>query len=835
MKTVEVKIPVGLMCRLCCCLFIFISLSLSAQNIPLDNWVFKMNGEEKWLKAAVPGTVHTDLMMNARIPDPFVEQNETTVGWVGKSDWEYQSEFTLTDSILQLEQIELCFEGLDTYADVYLNDVLLGSSDNMFRSWIYNVKQFVKTENKLKVRFHAVEPVATKLANKVSYTLPEGLRCYTRKAQYQYGWDWGPRLLTCGIWKPVYLRGAGAIQLQSLFVNAVDSGLPLKLQASVGITATESRKVSLELSCKQFPVTVLQEVVLQKGYQLVRIPFLFPDGKRWYPWQKGEQPLYDFSCRVIESNVSPVKCTAGFSSAQLIQEKDSIGESFGFRINDKNLYARGANLIPPHLFLPSVPDSEYETLVKKAKAANINMLRVWGGGAYLPESFYRYCDQYGMMVWQDFMFACSMVPGDSAFADNVRKEAIEQVQRLSVHPCIVLWCGNNESDEGWHNWGWQKQFNYSKTDSASIWKNYTRLFHEILPEVVDSFTPEIPYWPSSPSLGWGRAESMQRGDSHYWGVWWGMEPFEKYKEKTGRFMSEYGFQSAPATGIWKGVVSNPSLTSKSLRSHQKHPKGFETIDHYLKQYFKVPTDWSDYTYLSQLQQAYGMKIAMDAHRCAYPKNQGSLFWQWNDCWPVVSWSAIDSRENEKLFYYTARQAFDTLYIHTEETVRGLETTVHNDGRDYASVTIRTYFIYTNKVSSPAGIDEVYLKLPVDTFVSTALLYPRSQLTFLEKESVAIVTEAVDNFTFKVVRRDFLFRCKPNELKLSPAVITVRQTGEDKLTISSDVFVYGCYLYDEEGTASFGDNGFHLLPGERKLISFKGDFSKIKWKCLNNIP
>jgi beta-mannosidase len=480
MKTVEVKIPVGLMRRLCCCLFIFISLSLSAQNIPLDNWVFRMNGEEKWLKAAVPGTVHTDLMMNARIPDPFVEQNETTVGWVGKSDWEYQSEFTLTDSILQLEQIELCFEGLDTYADVYLNDVLLGSSDNMFRSWIYNVKQFVKTENKLKVRFHAVETVATKLANKVSYTLPEGLRCYTRKAQYQYGWDWGPRLLTCGIWKPVYLRGAGAIQLQSLFVNAVDSGLPLKLQASVGITATESRKVSLELSCKQFPVTVLQEVVLQKGYQLVRIPFLFPDGKRWYPWQKGEQPLYDFSCRVIESNGSPVKCTSGFCSAQLIQEKDSIGESFGFRINDKNLYARGANLIPPHLFLPSVPDSEYETLIKKAKAANINMLRVWGGGAYLPESFYRYCDQYGMMVWQDFMFACSMVPGDSAFAENVHKEAIEQVQRLSVHPCIVLWCGNNESDEGWHNWGWQKQFNYSKADSATIWKNYTRLFHEIL-------------------------------------------------------------------------------------------------------------------------------------------------------------------------------------------------------------------------------------------------------------------------------------------------------------------------------------------------------------------
>lgn len=816
-------------------LMLTMPVSASSQSIELTDWSFREQPSGSWRPAQVPGAVHTDLMINGVIADPFLNDNEKKVQWVGESDWAYQCKFHCPDSIFRKPQLELVFEGLDTYADVWLNDTLILQANNMFRSWTVDVKKLLLHDNRLLIHFRAPEPVATMAAKKLPYTLPEGLRSYTRKAQYHYGWDWGPKLLACGIWRPVKLVARGQCALYTFQVMQ-DHRLPgiTRAMAIVKIKSEVHKKTSITIKSEQFPAGIIQEVSLHPGLQTIRIPFNFPDAKAWQPNGKGEPQLYAFSCILDEERSRTLKCSTGFRNVEWIREQDAQGESFGFRVNGKELFAKGANIIPPDIFLKRVPDFEYGQLVLKAKNAGMNMLRVWGGGVYLPDVFYDFCDKYGIMVWQDFMFACSMVPGDTAFVENVRQEAIEQVERLSHHPCIVLWCGNNESDEGWQNWGWQKQFKYSVQDSLTIWKNYRHLFHSVLPAVIDSLDPSRPYWPSSPSIGWGRKESMTQGDSHYWGVWWGMEDFEVYKKKTGRFMSEYGFQSLPDPTLWKNVVDTISVLSTGFRNHQKHPRGFETIDHYLERYFGKPKSLEDYSYVSQLQQAYGMKMAMDAHRRKFPYCRGTLFWQFNDCWPVISWSALDSREREKLFYFEAKRSFDTLFVSTTQTEMGLSTTVHNDGRDGKSITLRMYYVRTDSNAEPVLLTEEQRKISPDSILHDALLFPATAMRGMDTASIVFVTEAENNFTFKVLSRDYFYRCRPKNLKLQPAVMTLQQIDDTTLLITTDVFTYGVYLYDDSGTVSFSDNGFHLMTGERKTVKYTGDFSKIKITSYNSI-
>ncbi len=815
--------------RLFILVFIF-PLAVSAGIVPLDNWKFRESGSRRWMVATVPGTVHTDLLRLKKIPDPFTENNEQKVQWVGTKNWEYQTVFSYPQEIRTASTVQLVFGGLDTYADVFLNDSLVLSAENMFVRYTINVAGLLKTENTIRIVFYAPEAKAKAEAAKLKYTLPEGLRSFTRKAQYHYGWDWGPKILTCGIWQPVYLQYNSDVQPLSVKVSETATGL----QASCKVFAARTSKTALHLKSESGKVDLLHECTLQAGEQVVKIPFTQPVIRNWNPLHRGDQVLYDYSISVA-GDTTAVRCSTGFRSAELIRERDSIGESFGFRINGKDIFARGANLIPPHVFLPSLTPADYDTLLRRAAEANCNMLRVWGGGVYLPDVFYSLCDKYGIMIWQDFMFACSMVPGDEKFVRSVETEARQQLERLSSHPCIVLWCGNNESDEGWHNWGWQQQFHYSPHDSAIIWQDYQKIFQQLLPALVDSFGQETAYVSSSPMYGWGRKESMATGDSHYWGVWWGMEPFEKYKEKVPRFMSEYGFQSLPETGVWKNTVSKTTLTSTAFRNHQKHPRGFEIINKALETYYRVPADFGDYTYLSQLQQSYGMKMAIDAHRSSYPYCRGTLFWQLNDCWPVVSWSAMDHRNHRKLFYYQARQLFDTVYCSTRETGKGLITALQYDGTRPVKVNLRTYFLFTNKPSQPMLINEKDILLKPDTVIPEAMFYPASQLTFLYPKETIIVTEAFEPSGGTVLSRNYLLRCKPNELKLDTANFNFSEFTPGVLVITSDVFAYGVYLYDENGEIQFDDNGFNLVPGEPKQVRFwGGKADMIHIKCLNNV-
>jgi beta-mannosidase len=559
-------------------LFIFFYVQIStAQNISIElnkNWQFKNQKESKWYKATVPGTVHTDLLSNKLIPDPFYRDNENKLHWIDKTDWEYKTVFNVGANTFSKKNIELVFDGLDTYADVFLNGKLILEADNMFRGWTVDVKPFIKrTNNVLLMKFASAQNKVDSIAkSRLPLVLPDNNRVYVRKAQFQFGWDWGPKFVGCGIWKKVKL-------------NSWDQ-------------TTKTIKI---------------------------------------------RNIYN---------------------TKLIQQNDSIGTSFYFEKDGKPIYAKGANWIPGDVFLPRLKREDYRKMLLSAKDANMNMLRVWGGGVYESDDFYDLCDSLGIMVWQDFMFAGGMYPGDDAFMNNVREEVKYQIERLRNHPCIVLWCGNNEVEEAWKNWGWQGQFNLHESDSAKVWNDYKRLFQDSLKKWVDEFDGSRPYVSTSPKNGWGHKESFTEGDSHYWGVWWGLEDWEVFENKTGRFVSEYGMQAMPNWNTIKNFTdsSNRYLQSPVIQAHQKANDGFKKLNHYLTRYFIDSAKLSklsieDYTYLSQCMQYYILKNSIAIHRSKSPANMGTLLWQLNDCWPVTSWSITDYSRQPKAAWYAVKEAY----------------------------------------------------------------------------------------------------------------------------------------------------------------------------------
>lgn len=568
--------------------FVSFAIQADAQSFvqKIDkNWAFKATDEAKWYTAKVPGEVHLDLMAHHLIPDPFYRNNEHKVKWVEQKDWDYQTTFDLAPEMISSKHIDLIFDGLDTYADVLLNGKAILKADNMFRQWKVDVVKLIKPKNNhLMVKFRSAQNKVDSLAKaNLPFLIPDNPRAYTRKAQFQFGWDWGPKLTGCGIWKSVYLTGYQSKPAEKTFIP---------------------------------PVHV-----------------------------------------------------------SLVQEPDQKGRTFYFKIDGKPVYMKGANYIPSDAFVSRMTKNDYRKVLKMAKDAHMNMLRVWGGGIYEDDVFYDLCDSLNIYVWQDFMFAGAMVPGDDAFFDNVKAEVKYQVKRLRHHKSIVLWCGNNEIDEAWNRWGWQKQFKISAADSIKLWSDYRRLFRDSIPKWVAEVDSSRPYISSSPKYGWGVKESFTEADSHYWGVWWGNEDFEVFNQKTGRFVSEYGMQAMPNySSILRFTQPNDRfLFSDVLKNHQKAGNGFDKLTIYLAKYIIDSTkiknlSVEDYTYLTQCVQYYGFKQMIAIHRSKAPYNMGTLLWQLNDCWPVASWSITDYYHRApKAAWYAVKEAYrDDIKLKVDE-------------------------------------------------------------------------------------------------------------------------------------------------------------------------
>jgi beta-mannosidase len=703
--------------------YLFFSIAIiffgcqTKENLQVDlnhNWEFEY--ENRLYPATVPGCIHTDLMNAGLIPNPFYRCNEDSVQWVSAQVWVYRTTFNGKE-INKYKHAEIRLSGLDTYAELYLNGEPLlhydGSNlcDNMFRTWLFSLPKKLKNKNnELIIRFLPSEKINEEKAKQLPYKLPDN-RVFTRKAPFQSGWDWGPKLVTCGIicpvkiiaWNDFYVENIELIQRELtdekgvvevvatiLADKEINVDLDVRLrEKEEGITYKQSESrdrlramPSKEEEARRAMQKAEKNLTVLRSYGLTvsKISKIFEieNPQRWWPNGLGEQILYDFEITLSPLS-SPHKPQPtyhkrwGFRTIDLIQEKDEIGESFYFNVNNVPVFMKGANWIPAHSFTSEMNGekgkAKYQMLLESCKDANMNMLRVWGGGVYENDYFYELCDELGLLVWQDFMFACALYPADSSFLQNVKKEAKEQVKRLSQYPCVALWCGNNEVKNGWEDWGWQR--NYTLEQQKEISKNMHSLFNEVLPEIVKT-NSNLPYHPSSPLWGWGRPQSLTEGDSHYWGVWWGEEPFEVWLPKTGRFMSEYGFQSYPQMSTIEAFTmpEERSLESAVMKNHQKHPRGVQIINKAMEKYAYIPDNLEDYVRVSQEIQAYGIGKAIEAHRLKRPHCMGTLYWQLNDCWPVASWSSIDFYGNWKLLHHTVKEKYAPVIVATEELKDG---------------------------------------------------------------------------------------------------------------------------------------------------------------------
>lgn len=808
------------------CLPLLVLAQNSDRNLGKEHWNFRKKGDVKWLSASVPGTVHTDLFNNKVIPNLFYGTNEKQLQWIENEAWEYETSFVVSPSELKHKTVELQFDGLDTYAEVFLNGKSILNADNMFRSWKVEVKKHLKVgQNKLTVVFQSAVEKGKEEAKKLNYTLPGDEKIFTRKAQYHYGWDWGPRFVTAGIWKKVKLNFWNSATIENVkYEQKTLSDEVAELVFTTEVHCQQPGKYQLKINNKS------ETYSLKKGKNLLKIYYEIKNPKRWWCNGLGEAHLYPFAISLSDAkgNSDKKEINIGLRTVELVQEKDKVGKSFYFKLNGVPVFMKGANYIPPDSFLPRAKDSVYKSIVKNAAEANMNMLRVWGGGVYADDAFYDECDKKGILVWQDFMFACAMYPGDDAFLENVKQEVIDNVNRLQNHPSVALWCGNNENDEGWHNWGWQKQYKYSAADSTKIWNDYKKLFHKLIPKTLDSLLSKEKniYWPSSPSIGWGRKESLLQGDSHYWGVWWGMKPFEVYEKKVGRFMSEYGFQGMPSLETFKAFANENelNLASESVKNHQKHPTGYQTIQTYMERDYKVPTNFEDFIYVSQLLQAEGMKTAIEAHRKAKPYCMGTLYWQLNDCWPVTSWSSVDYLGNWKAFHYQAKHSFENVLVAVADEENQYKVYVISDELTSKKGELQLELIdfegkilwrSTSEIQVEENTSKVYYAINKRDFEK-----------FNSKQSVLSVKFVGDDSDVKSAL--FYFE-KPKDLELKQPKIMVKRLDDNTLEISTDVLAKNVFLSSDK--THFSDNYFDLLPGEKKKIHFEGKTAKIEIKSL----
>ena len=798
----------------------------SERNLSSETWNFRKKSDLNWLPAKIPGTVHTDLFQNKIIPDPFFGANEKQLQWIENEDWEYQTTFSVSAEELTHQNCFLQFEGLDTFAKVTLNGNVILSANNMFRTWKVGIRKMLRLgENKLEITFASAVKRGKETAKKLPYVMPGDEKIFTRKAQYQFGWDWGPRFVTAGIWKKVSLFFWEEAFITKIKCNQKSIlGDKAELEFTAEIFSAINGTFNLKVNDK------IQNVSLKKGLNRIALPHEIKNPKLWWPSGLGEASLYPFEVSLIKNNqvVGSKKLNIGLRTIELVQEKDKIGTSFYFKVNGIPVFMKGANYIPPDSFLPRANDSVYKSVVKNAVDANMNMLRVWGGGVYADDAFYDACDENGILVWQDFMFACAMYPGDAAFLANVKNEVIDNVTRLQNHPCIALWCGNNEIDEGWHNWGWQKQYKYSEQDSTKIWNDYQKLFHEDIPQTLDSLLPknENRYWSSSPSIGWGRKESLLSGDSHYWGVWWGMEPFEVYEKKVGRFMSEYGFQGMPNLETFKSFAKDEdlNLNSEAVKNHQKHSTGYQTINEYMARDFKVPTKFEDYIYVSQLVQAEGMKTAIEAHRRAKPNCMGTLFWQLNDCWPVTSWSSVDYFGRWKAFQYQVKRSFENVLVLVHEEKESYKVYLINDDLKSYEGEISIDLIDFEgkkliKIKEPTNINET----------SAELIVTMPKINFEEYKKGNIVLSVAFTTANKITKSLFYF-AKPKDLQLNKPNIQIKKLDAVTIEVSSDVLAKNIFLSSAQDTF-FSDNYFDVLPNQKVKITLSKPVEKIEAKSL----
>jgi beta-mannosidase len=641
-------------------------------------WFMKRIDEPQWIEAKVPGSVYSDLLSASKIEDPYYRENEESVYKLSCFDYEYNREFTVTKSILEYDFLKLRFEGLDTITEISVNGKKIAETENMHRSYEFDVKGIL-TEGVNTVHILFKSPVnyleERKKIKPIWSNFSDTSFAYLRKAHYMFGWDWGPTLPDMGIWRSIYIEGFNKQRIDEVYITqkhesgCVNLDLRIKLDLDDGMDYDLSLTVSSPTGDKfQKSVTMYK----REEHVLMEIT----DPLLWWPNGYGEQYLYkvDIVLSKEETKLDSNSLRIGLRTVTINQKDDEWGRSFAYEINGIEIFAKGANFVPMDNLLARCSRERTEKLIKSCTEANFNSIRVWGGAYYPEDYFFDLCDEYGLIVWQDLMFACGVYDFFGKFKEEVIAEVVCNMKRIRHHASLGLWCGNNEMEQGWSEW--------EMNESEERKQYYIEQFEVVLPQVAMETDPNTFYWLASPSSfgAFDRPNDQNYGDMHDWSVWHFREPFTEYRKRFPRFMSEFGLQSFPCRKTIESFTlpEDRNIFSCIMEKHQKSGTGNEKIMYYISQYFRFPDSFNSLLYISQLVQAEGIRYGVEHWRRNRGRCMGAVYWQLNDCWPVASWASIDSFGRWKALHYAAKRFYSPILASACEEGTSVSLHVTND-------------------------------------------------------------------------------------------------------------------------------------------------------------
>ena len=777
--------------------------------------------------ALVPGDVVADLLRAKRVPDPFQGENEQHLLWIGESDWAYARSFQVPASLLREEYVLLQCDGLDTFATVQINGTTVATTDNMHRAYAWDVKPLLRAgNNTIRVVFRSVNDYTRDcfkkraLRSRVIEGLADTYPAWVRKEQCNFGWDWGVNLVTFGIWRSLRLVGYCVGRVESVRVDQAHTAGQVALTVAVEIGNTSRQALTLRATVLHRGQVVDRQEAICRG-RSVQLDLTVKNPALWWPNGLGAQPLYEVQVELLDRDGELLDAQlkrVGLRTLVLDRHADQWGESFQFVVNGTPFFAKGANWIPVDAVLGRRTPELYRTLVTDAAAVNMNMLRVWGGGIYEDDCFYDLCDELGICVWQDFMFACMAYPAwDKAFLKNVEAEARDNVRRIRHHACVALWCGNNEME--------QQAVNKSGKIELLTWKEYEVLFDGLLAKVVREEAPQSTYWPSSPHSPHGDRANYNNpacGDAHLWDVWHGKKPFEWYRTCGHRFNSEFGFQSFPEPRTVYGYTAKQdrNITSPVMEHHQRSGIGNTTIMQYMLDWFRLPATFEMTLWASQILQGMAIKYAVEHWRRSMPRGMGTLYWQLNDVWPVASWASIDFHGRWKALQYMARHFFAPVMVSGLEDAAKGTVEVHVTCDLPASLPGTLSWVVTDAAGRKllAGTKAVRTPSNGNRKVTTLELAglrqqqsDRDLLVWLELETKG-QPKSTNLVTF----------ARPKQLSLAKdagisATVTAVADGAFQVALKTKHPALWTWLELEDADAKYSDNFLHLRPGQTATV------------------
>ena len=801
---------------------------INEKNSFQEKSVLKKIKTNEWREAKVPGTVLTDLLRLNLIPDPFYSDNELKLQWIGETDWNYAAVFNTPKDFDKDKPVYIVFEGIDTAASIILNGKEIGTVSNMFLKYEFEISSLLKKKrNKLELVFTSPINYAKELESRYG-SLSAALnseRVFIRKAQYSFGWDWGPKFAVMGLWRPVYLIQRESTFLENftfstLFIENRKANIEIKVNTSQTLNPAQKIKIELKNETQTFEFEMTGDNTKNFKNQ-----FEIDNPELWWPNGLGKQSLYELSVKLIESEkiLDVITKKIGIRTIKLIlSDKDK--PAFKFSINNFPVFLRGANWIPGGCFLPEVSEDKYRSLLSLAREGNMNIIRNWGGGIYEDDRFYEICDEFGLLVWQDFMFACAPYPEYEEFLKNVEEEIKYNVYRLQHHPSIAIWCGNNENE-----WIWYRSFNRSFTEMPGY-----KIFHELIPNAVNEIDPNRAYWQSSPFGNDEDPDSENSGNRHQWELWSSWKDYSVVKNDRSLFVTEFGFQSPANQNTIEEVIpeNERHIQGYSFEFHNKQIEGNERLIKFLYSHLPVKTEWKDFIYLTQLNQALALKQCLEHWRYSQPHTNGSIIWQLNDTWPVTSWSLIDSNISPKLSYYIVKKTFQNQVVFLNKKNESLEVAIFNNDRKRFSGWIDLHNIYL-----PKGKVEFIINKKL-----TLKEYSKKEVISLAipdfiKKGEGIILSSLYSEDGELLQRNFYSEKEWKHLKLPDAKINIKLRNKKEyyaaeITANKPAF----FVYLQNPDFTFKDNGFIILPDEKIYTGMKITGVKkkkeIDYFCLN---